>query len=176
MEYKVAFEIAQNGIGELAFILPGLLFIIIGVGLICFRNKLAQSRPKWFVNIFSFFFFGFAVFWTLTAGLSIGSKQTSLREDYVNGNFTVTEGIVRNFDPMPSSGHKMESFTVNGTRFEYSDFVVTPGFNNATSRGGPIKERLPVRISHIGNTILKLEIASSANQSTHSITGSAGSE
>jgi hypothetical protein len=65
---------------------------------------------------------------------------------------------------MPKSGHKMESFTVNGVKFEYSDFVVTPGFNNATSHGGPIREGLPVRISHIDNTILKLEVPTSANK------------
>ncbi len=37
-------------------------------------------------------------------------------------------------------------------------------FNNAASRGGPIREGLPVRISHIGNTILKLEVPASANK------------
>ena len=164
MEYEVVFEIAKSGMGELIFILPGLLFMIVGAGLIKFRDKLAEKRPRSFVNFFSFFFFGFAVLWTLGAGLSIGSKQSSLREDYENGNFEVVEGSVENFDPMPRSGHKMESFTVDGVRFEYSDFVVTPGFNNATSRGGPIREGLQVRISHIGNTILKLEVPASANK------------
>lgn len=164
MEYEVAFEIAKSGMGELTFIFSGLLPMIVGAGLIKFRDKLAEKRPRWFVNFFSFFFFGFAVLWTLTAGLSIGSKQLSLREDYENGNFKVVEGTVENFDPMPSSGHKMESFTVNGIRFEYSDFEVTPGFNNAASRGGPIREGLKVRISYIGNTILKLEVPASANK------------
>ncbi len=57
----------------------------------------------------------------------IGLQQSSLREYDENGRFEVVEGLVENFDPMPSSGHKMESFSVNGVRFEYSDFVVTPG-------------------------------------------------
>lgn len=52
----------------------------------------------------------------------------------------------------------MESFNVNGVKFEYSDYVITPGFNNAASKGGPIKEGLPVRISYIDGTILKLEV------------------
>lgn len=164
MEYEVAFEIAKTGIGELIFVLPGVLFIVVGAGLIKFRKKLAEKRPKWLVNFFSFFFFGFAVLWTLGTGLSIGTKQSSLIEDYENGNYEVVEGLIENFDPMPSSGHKMESFTVKGIRFEYSDFVVTPGFNNATSRGGPIREGLPVRISYIGNTILKLEVPTNANK------------
>ncbi len=61
MEYEVAFEIAKNGIGELTFVLPGVLFMIIGAGLIKFRGKLAGKRSRWFSNFFSFFFFGFAV-------------------------------------------------------------------------------------------------------------------
>ena len=165
MEYKVVFEIAKSGLGELTFVFPGLLFIIIGMFLIMFRNRLAKNRPKWFANAFSFFFLGFAVLWTIRAGISINSEQSGLRKSYEQGDFKVVEGIVENFDPMPQSGHKMESFTIKGVRFEYSDFVVTPGFNNATSLGGPIKEGLPVRISYIGNTILKLEVAASANQS-----------
>ena len=164
MEYDVAFEISKSGIGELTFALPGVLFMVIGAGLIKFRHKLAESKPKFFVNFFSTFFFGFAVLWTLGAGLIIGLDQSSLRDDYVKGDFKVIEGTVENFDPMPSSGHKRESFTVKGVRFEYSDFLITPGFNNATSLGGPIKENLPVRISYIGNTILKLEVSSSANK------------
>ena len=164
MEYKVVFEIASGGLGNLTFALPGLLFIGIGILLIRNRDKLSRNKPKWIVNVFSWFFFSFAVLWTLIAGLGIGLLQYNLRSDYADGNFNVVEGIVENFDPMPSGGHKMESFTVNGVKFEYSDFVVTPGFNNATSRGGPISESLPVRISYIRNTILKLEVRSNANK------------
>jgi hypothetical protein len=80
MEYEVAFEIATNGIGGLTSVIPGLLFMIVGAGLIKFRGELAEKRPRWFVNFFSFFFFGFAVLWTLGAGLAIGLKQSSLRE------------------------------------------------------------------------------------------------
>jgi hypothetical protein len=37
---------------------------------------------------------------------------------------------------------------------------VVCGFNNTSSHGGPIREGLPVRVSYVGNTILKLEIRS----------------
>ncbi|MDF1641641.1 hypothetical protein [Thalassolituus oleivorans] len=165
MEYEVAFEISKSGIGNLTFALPGLAFIIIGILMFKFRGKLSQNRPKWFVNAFATFFLSFAVLWTLLAGIGIGAQQSSVRADYIAGKFDVVEGVVENFDPMPASGHKMESFTVGGVKFEYSDFVVTPGFNNATSKGGPIQEGMPVKISYIGNIILKLEIAKSANKS-----------
>ncbi|MCP4551118.1 MAG: hypothetical protein GY834_03530 [Bacteroidetes bacterium] len=160
MEYDVAFEISSVGLGNLTFIFPGILFMIIGALMIKFKDKLSENRPEWFVNIFSKFFFGFAVFWTLTAGLSIGFDQSSIQNDYEEEKYSIIEGVVENFDPMPSSGHKMESFTVKGIKFEYSDFIVRPGFRNTTSHGGPIQEGLPVRISYIGNIIVKLEVGS----------------
>jgi hypothetical protein len=60
---------------------------------------------------------------------------------------------------MPYTGHSEESFVVDGKRFSYSDFIVTSGFHNAASHGGPIRAGLYVRVSYIGNVILRLEIA-----------------
>lgn len=162
MEYQVVFEIASGGLGSLSFALPGLLFVGIGYLLIKNRERLSKNRPKWFVTAFSWFFFSFAVLWTLIAGLGIGVQQYQLRKSYAQGNFNIVEGAVENFDPMPYEGHKSETFTVDGVKFSYSDYQVTPGFNNATSHGGPIQEGLPVRISYIGNTIVKLEVAQTA--------------
>ena len=96
--------------------------------------------------------------WTLTAGLSIGGGQSSLGADYAAGRFEVAEGIVEDFVPMLHGGRR-ESFTVDGRRFEYSDHFVTPGFDNSAAKGGPIRPGLNVRISHIGNVIVKLEVA-----------------
>jgi hypothetical protein len=52
----------------------------------------------------------------------------------------------------------MESFCVSGVCFRYSDYVVTAGFNQTSSHGGPIRDGLPVRVTYIGNTIVKLEV------------------
>jgi len=53
----------------------------------------------------------------------------------------------------------MESFTVGGRRFSYSDYEVTAGFNNTASHGGPIRAGLHVRVTYWGNLILRLEVA-----------------
>jgi hypothetical protein len=53
----------------------------------------------------------------------------------------------------------MEKFCVNDHCFEYSDYVITGGFNNTRSHGGPIREGLPVRVTFIRNKIIKLEVA-----------------
>jgi len=68
-------------------------------------------------------------------------------------------GSSQNFRPMPYEGHQDECFSVQAQTFCYSDYVVTVGFNNSASHGGPIREGLRVRVSYIGNTIIRLEVA-----------------
>jgi hypothetical protein len=80
---------------------------------------------------------------------------TALRE----GRTSIVEGPVYDFVPMPWSGHAHECFKVRATTFCYSDFEVTPGFNNARSHGGPIQEGLLVRIHHVNSVIAQLEVA-----------------
>jgi hypothetical protein len=72
------------------------------------------------------------------------------------GDVTVTEGVVTDFRTMPYEGHAQESFVVGGQRFSYADYSVTAGFNNTRSHGGPIDNVLYVRVTHRGNTILRL--------------------
>jgi hypothetical protein len=75
------------------------------------------------------------------------------------GHVQVTEGPVTDFVPMPYEGHALEKFTVRGHTFTYSDYILTPGFHNTASHGGPIREGLNVRVSFAGNLILRLEVA-----------------
>ena len=159
MQYQVVFEISDNIFNEFSFVLSGFLFIIIGALFIKYRKFLYHNRPKLFIDILSFSFFGFSLFWTITSGYTLASRHYDLLKKYQNKEYEVVEGIVKNFDPMPPSGHKMESFTVGGKRFEYSDYIITAGFNKTSSHGGPISEGLKVRISYIADTIIKLEVA-----------------
>jgi hypothetical protein len=71
----------------------------------------------------------------------------------------VVEGIVADFQPMPYGGHASECFTAGSRRFCYSDYEFSPYFRNTASHGGPVRARLPVRVTHLGNSILRLEIA-----------------
>ncbi len=43
---------------------------------------------------------------------------------------------------MPYGGHQQESFTVEGVKFSYSDFSISPSFNNTKSHGEPIRKGL----------------------------------
>jgi len=75
------------------------------------------------------------------------------------GRYSIVEGPVTDFVPMPNEGHSYESFTVQGRRFTYSDYEVTSGFHNSTSHGGPIRQGLYVRVTYMGNLILRLQVA-----------------
>jgi len=80
---------------------------------------------------------------------------------YTKKQYLTVEGPVRNFDPMPASGHKSESFTVMSVSFAFSDAGPDYGYHNAASHGGAIKPGLLVRLRYFNdgsrNIILKLD-------------------
>ncbi len=160
MDYKVVFDVASAGYKSWDFPAHGLILVGVGVILISFRKRL----PGWWgkhprvSNVFTFFYFGFAVFWTLISFFSTYHNYTSLAEAEKANSVSVVEGVVTNFKPMPVTGHAMEKFCVSGACFEYSDYVITGGFNNTSSHGGPIREGLPVRVTYVRNAIIKLEV------------------
>ena len=97
----------------------------------------------------------------MTLGLML-PQYLRLRSAYKRHDFLVVEGYVTDLRPMPYQGHQDECFTVQPATFCYSDYDVSPGFNNSASHGGPIREGLPVRVSYVGGTILRLEIRTDA--------------
>jgi len=161
MEYRVVFDVSTAGYKAWNFALVGLVFSLVGVGVVAFRHKLGG----WWVThptaskVFAFLFLGFAVLWTsVSFVVTYRDYRTLLTAERANA-LHVIEGVVSNFDPMPATGHSMERFCVAADCFTYSDFVISAGFNNTTSHGGPIRKGLAVLASHLGNTIAKLEVA-----------------
>lgn len=161
MDYKVVFDVTDAGYKSWTFPAFGLIFVAVGAVLVAFRNKLPGSWHKHHraSKLFAFFFLGFAVFWTLITSLLTYSDYSSLKTSKETNRASVVEGSVTDFKPMPFAGHAMEKFCVQQICFEYSDYVITAGFNNTSSHGGPIKEGLPVRATYVGNSIVKLEVA-----------------
>jgi len=133
----------------------GVPFLIIGIVLIWIgrRNKWKGIR-RW--N--GYFFVGFSLFWMFTTYRMLSWDSSALQSAYKNGDYSIVEGKVENFRPMPYEGHQEECFSVKAETFCYSDYEPTAGFNNATSHGGPIRAGLPVRIAYIGSRILRIEI------------------
>jgi hypothetical protein len=80
-----------------------------------------------------------------------------LSNQLAQGRADVVEGAVRiDFEV---GGGKNECISVAARRFCYSDWVLTPGFNRTRALGGPMQNGLPVRISSIGDTIVRVEAA-----------------
>ena len=123
-----------------------------GFGLVRRYRRGAHAIVGWAI-------LAFAMFWTATASLGVGSQCYRCARGLTPASTRVVEGPVRDFVPMPYTGHQLERFTVNDVRFAYSDFETTCGFHNTASHGGPIGAGRLVRIHHDSNLILKLEVA-----------------
>jgi hypothetical protein len=160
VNYRTVFDIADAGYKSWTFPAFGLIFVGIGVVLVVVRKHL----PGWWGKhprasaAFSLYFLGFAVLWTTANFLFTYRDYSSLISAERSGRVQVAEGRVSDFKPMPVTGHAMEHFCVGSKCFEYSDSVITGGFNNTSSHGGPIKQDLPVRVTFVGNEIVKLEV------------------
>jgi hypothetical protein len=158
--YRVVFDIASAGYRSWPIPAFGLIFVSIGAGLIVFKKSLPQWKkaPLLFMA-FSIFFLGFAILWTAVVFVSTYSEYSSLVSAEQEGRVEVVEGVVTNFAPMPTSGRGWEQFCVSGRCFDYSDSSISTAFNNTSLHGGPIRAGLPVRVSYVGNSIAKLEVA-----------------
>jgi hypothetical protein len=163
MNYELIFDAGEAGYTTWPFAVVGVLFVVIGVLVVRHRRSLPTRFHRGMspqgVSVFAYAFLGFALVWTTGAFATTCFDYVSLRSAIRGGQAEVVEGRVDNFSPMPFSGHAMEHFTVCGVPFSYSDYVVTAGFNQTRSHGGPIREGLWVRIAYSGNDIGRLEVA-----------------
>ncbi len=160
MNFQTVFDLDLVGYKSWTFPGFGLIFVAITGALVFFRNMLPyQKEPSPYRKFSNYFGFGFSVLWVLITFYSTFSEYYTASRAYHAGSAHVDVGPVSNFVPMPQSGHADESFTVNGHEFHYSDFGITAGFNNTSSHGGPIQAGLLVRVTHVGNVIVRLEVA-----------------
>ncbi len=163
MSFKTVFDVSNQGYSTWTFSAFGLIFVFVGVLLVFKAPLMQQLMPTGLQGrarkIFSWFFLVFSVLWVITTFSTTYAEYRRTTEALKDGKFAVVEGPVTDFVPMPYTGHSEESFVVGDHQFSYSDYIVTDGFHNTTSHGGPIHQGLYVRVSYVGNTILKLEVA-----------------
>jgi hypothetical protein len=168
MEFTKVFDLVETGYRTWNFAAFGLIFVAIGTitlfAPIVFKklNISYIGFDKKSYKFFKWIFLLFSIFWTVTSFSSTYSEYKNFRNILESNSFKIVEGQVEQFDPMPHSGHKDESFLVDGIKFAYSDYWVTNAFNNTKSHGGPINENSYVKISYASgsnkNYILRLEI------------------
>lgn len=163
MDYITVFEVTDKGF-DMTELMP-VAFIIVGLGISWFNIKYnkSTSSKKQFTIVFGFIFSAFGLLISLMTIPSSISSQQKTKEIFENKEYKTVEGKIENFNPMPYEGHAVESFTVNGVYFEYSDYILWDAFNNTASHGGPITNNGQlVRLSYITvndeNRILKIEL------------------
>jgi hypothetical protein len=163
MTFETVFDITEVGYKSWWFPAFGLIALAIAGAPLLFPRLSRISRwrllPDRWSRVSDWVFLIFAACWTFGAFILTFTQYIAARDALFAGRFSVVEGPVTDFKPMPHEGHGQESFTVAGKRFSYSDFVVVPGFNNSRSHGGPIDSDIYVRVTYSGSTILRLEIA-----------------
>jgi len=163
MPYVTVFDITQQ---HFAWWFPaaGFLFVIVGIVLVKFVAKYPSQR--YVAKLTGWVMIVFASFWTLVAFGITFSRYEEYTEAYRTGRYSVVEGPVEDFQPMPYEGHQDECFRVKDARFCYSDYGEQAGFNQSASHGGPIREGLPVRVAYFDGRILRLEIPADRLTST----------
>jgi hypothetical protein len=163
MQFNVMYDAAQQGYP--AWHMNGMSLVLVCVGLLLvlapdLMQRLLpyglQGRAR---RIFSWFFLCFALVGAFVTFRSTTQPYDAAAAALRDHRYSVVEGPVTDFVPMPYSGHAQESFAVGGRKFSYSDYILTGCFNNAASHGGPIRPGVVVRISYTGNCIVRVEAA-----------------
>ncbi len=142
---------ATRGAPSLWIPAAGLVFVLIGFVFL----RSTQHR------FFRLVFIGFGVLWTVLATVGVLGFWLIVHSEVASGAPKQLVGTVQDFVPLPSGGHGMEQFTLNGVAFQYSDYVVTPGFNTTSAAGGPMREGLQVRLEYLPGAdpiITRLEV------------------
>jgi hypothetical protein len=152
-EYRTVFTILEKPVQPwLQVIVPAVVVVLTAIALVAFlkfKTRRVLVGVLYVISIFTT---------VLLSRAGISDMYGRARETYARGDYSIAEGEVTEFHPMPYSGHQRETFSVNGVQFSYSDYVINPCFNNTASHGGPIRAGERVRIAYSGDCIFKLEI------------------
>ncbi|MBL4789916.1 MAG: hypothetical protein JKY60_13035 [Kordiimonadaceae bacterium] len=174
-ELVLVFDLIENGYYNWKPILLGLMFFGIGLCLqFVVRTKtigpIITKHSPTLPAIAKFFVWGAGILTVVWFALGY-ARYNKVVTFYQDGQYETVEGIVENFIPLPRENGAVESFTVKGKKFHYSDYRIEPGFRNSRPHGGPMNAGIYVRIRHSGNMILRLEVEPAAVNNTVQDTG-----
>jgi len=153
---SIAVAIAEAILEQSRSALFPLGFAVVAVAVDVFRDRI-EALARWNVprGAPTTMVCVYLLLWTAGSGLGrFGAIDLATQLD--RGRADVLEGRVTEFSEVAL---KSECFTVDGRRFCYADSVISPGFSRTRVYGGPINPGLPVRVTAIGDTIVRLEIA-----------------
>ena len=163
MQFNLMYDAAKQGYPALHMNGIGLALVAVGVLLVLAPDMMQRLLPRGLQGtarrVFSWFFLCAALFGAFITFRGTTQPYEATAVASRDHRYTVVQGPVTDFVPMPYTGHAHESFLVGGRKFSYSDYILTGCFNTTASHGGPIRPGLVVRVSYSGNCILRLEVA-----------------
>ena len=155
MAYRTVFDVTHAGF---QWWIPLLIFIFgalfLGIGW-----AIRTSGDKDSVTKGTLFQIGGAVGILVAGGFftSTYGEYRNAQKAFATHAYSVSEGMVKDFVPMPPGGHAMESFVVNGVRFEYGSGWGSTTFNSEWNKGF-IYNGVEARITFVGKDIIKVEV------------------
>ena len=155
MGYRTVFDVTQVGfqwwIPLLIFIFGALFF---GIGKAVTTSGDNDSFRK---GVFFQIIGAVGILGALGFFASMFSQYRAAQKAIEVRAYSVSEGVVHDFIPMPSGGHSIESFIVNGVRFEYGGGWGSTMFNSEWNKGF-IHNGVEARITYVGKDIVKVEV------------------
>jgi hypothetical protein len=93
----------------------------------------------------------------LVQGSGGGCRGEICVPSLVHHDYSITEGVVTDFIPMPPGGHASKSFRIDGVNFSYGSGFGSTVFNSEWNNGA-IHNGVEARISYRGPDILRIEV------------------
>ena len=154
MGYRTVFDVAQNGVQwwPLFGLTFGALFAVIGLALRTSGDKDSPVKATLLQLIGAV-----CILFALAFFASTFNEYRNARKAFATHNYSISEGVVSDFVPMPPGGHSIESFAVNGVHFEYGSGWGSTTFNSEWNRGF-IHDGVQARITYVGKDIIRVEI------------------
>jgi hypothetical protein len=152
--YTTAFDVAQNGFHEWWPLLFAVVFALIPLGIYAQDPKAKGARiRKWFTIAVSVL--GAAQ--CLGMFLALYGEWSREAHELLAGRYTVVEGPVTHFHPMPKAEHDVESFDVGNAHFQYTNSWGSSVFYSHSNTGF-IHEGAQVKIFYNAGKILRIEV------------------
>ena len=154
---QLIFDLVDAGYQAGGVVVVGIFFIIGSLILFTFRNSVRKFSTSWYPKAVPALLVVLSTVWTTLMFSQTYFEHQRLLEDLQSNRAVLISGVVTEFAPHTSK-RKQESFRVNGIEFFYSEARSMPGYHRYSGEDGPIRVGVFVKILHVGNDILRLEV------------------
>jgi hypothetical protein len=154
-DYHIAFDVTRNGF---QWMIPFL--ISMGAGIFLLLGWALRKSGDRDLSVKGVIFQGLSGIGVLGAlGFLIAAYSTyhNASRALSDHDYSIAEGIVTDFIPMPAGGHAVESFRINGVNFSYGSGWGSTVFNSEWNKGA-VHNGVQARISYRGSDILRVEV------------------